>query len=172
MHFRSRNRLKIAHFFRGATPPRPPLAIFSTWLGYAPSQLNKGGRLLGWGSNDEGQLGVSWGLGVVPTLVTGLLKTKTIVQVAAGHLHTACLTADGLVFVCGNGAGGRLGGGDTKDKVVPTLVRGELQGKIVPQVAAGVGHTVWFQLRSPPPKLINLRGLESTESSCVSSQMT
>ena len=46
MHFRSRNRLKIAHFFRGAAPPRPPLgwlaslAIFSTWLEYAPSQLD------------------------------------------------------------------------------------------------------------------------------------
>ena len=40
---------------------------------------------------------------VVPTLVTGLLKSKTIVQVAAGIFHTACLTADGLVFECGSG---------------------------------------------------------------------
>ena len=35
---------------------------------------------------------------IVPTLVTGLLKTKTVVQVAAGCLHNACLTADGLLY--------------------------------------------------------------------------
>ena len=42
---------------------------------------------------------------VVPTLVIGLLKTKTIMQVAAGCLHNAYLTADVLsyMYVCGNG---------------------------------------------------------------------
>ena len=81
---------------------------------------------------------------MVPTLVTGLLKTKSVVQVTAGGFHTACLTADGLVFVCGNDVYGQLGVGDTKSRVpvVPTLVRGELEGRKVLQVAVGVAHTV------------------------------
>ena len=105
--------------------------------------VNAGGRLFGWGRNEKSQLGVGdTEMRVVPTLVTGLLKTKTVVQVAAGLEHSACLTADGLVFVCGSGGHGQLGGGDTEDRAAPTLVRGELQGRKVLQVAAGAGHTV------------------------------
>ena len=79
---------------------------------------------------------------VVSTLATGLLKTKRVVQVAAGHHYTACLTADGLLHMCGNGAGGQLGVRDKEGRVVPTLVRGELEGRKVLQVAAGFSHTV------------------------------
>ena len=79
--------------------------------------------------NRFGLVLAGWGLGpdqqsrVVPTLVTGLLKTKSVVQVAA-----ECLTADGLLFVCGSGTFGRLGIGDTERRLAPTLVRGELEG--------------------------------------------
>ena len=81
--------------------------------------VNAGGRVFAWGENELGQLGVGDKENrVVPTLVTGLLKTKTVVQVTAGWEHTACLTADGLVFVCGYGTHDRLGVGDTEDRVV------------------------------------------------------
>ena len=98
-----------------------------------------------WGNNGSGQLGVGdTDNRAVPTLVTGLLKTKTVVQVAAGWEHSACLTADGLVYVCGYVGQGQLGVGNTEGRVVPTLVRGELQGRKVLQVvaAAGAFHTV------------------------------
>ena len=96
-----------------------------------------------WGNNICGKLGVGdTDNRVVPTLVTGLLKTKIVVQVAAGCLHTVCLTTDGLVYVCGYGVGGRLGIGDTEITVVPTLVRGELEGRKVLQVAAGANYTM------------------------------
>ena len=99
-----------------------------------------------WGENKSGQLGVGDSANrVVPTLVTGLLKTKTVVQVAMGYVHTAYLAADGLVFVCDSADSGRLGVGgiqDTEGRVVPTLVRGELEGRKVLQVAAGAAHTV------------------------------
>ena len=50
-------------------------------------------------------------------------------------------TADGSVFTWGRGYGGRLGlGADWSDKLVPTLVGGELQAKAVVQVAVGGGH--------------------------------
>ena len=107
--------------------------------GYHTLFVGEGERLFAWGRNNLGQLGVGDKENrVVPTLVTGLLKSKTVVQVAAGGFHTACLTADGLVFVCGFGYQGQLGVGDTESRVVPTLVRGELEGRKVLQVAAGV----------------------------------
>ena len=105
--------------------------------------VDAGGRVFAWGRNIYGQLGVGDTENrVVPTLVTGLLKTKTVVQVTAGVAHTACLTADGLVLVCGYGGGGQLGVGDNEDRVFPTLVRGELEGRKVLQVAAGGNHTM------------------------------
>jgi len=101
--------------------------------------VSVGGSIFAWGSNTWGQLGVGDTEDrVVPTLVIGLLKTKSFVQVAAGFQHSACLTADGLVFVSGD----QLGVEDTEHRVVPTLVRGELQGRKVLQVAAGAAHTV------------------------------
>ena len=54
--------------------------------------------------------------------------------------HTICTTTDGSVFTWGAGAGGRLGtnwSGNQINKLVPTLVRGELLNKAVVQVAAG-----------------------------------
>ena len=82
------------------------------------------GRLSGWGSNEQGQLGVvEIEDRVVPTLVTGLLKTKTVVQVTAGYMFTACVTADVLLFVCDSGRQGQLGAGDEEDRIVPTLAR-------------------------------------------------
>ena len=105
--------------------------------------VGAGGRVFACGRNKFGRLGVGdIEKRVVPTLVTGLLKTKAVVQVAAGAAHTAWVAADGLVFVCGNGASGRLGVGDTEGRVVPTLVRGHLEGRKVLQVAAGRPHTM------------------------------
>ena len=63
--------------------------------------VNEGGRVFGWGNNKYGLHGVGDTENrVVPTLVTGLLKTKSVVQVTAGCFFTACVTADGLVLVC------------------------------------------------------------------------
>ena len=44
--------------------------------------------------------------------------------------------------MCAAMEGGELGVGGNENRVVPTLVRGELQGRKVLQVAAGVTHTV------------------------------
>ena len=76
-----------------------------------------------------------------PTLVTGLQGGR-VVHVAAGECHTICSTADGSVFTWGGGEHGKLGLGEEEegDTLLPTLVRGELQGKQVVQVAAGDYH--------------------------------
>ena len=47
--------------------------------------VNAGEPVFAWGKNSYGQLGVGDDKKrVVPTLLTGLLETKTVVQVAAG----------------------------------------------------------------------------------------
>ena len=110
--------------------------------GYHTLCVSAGGSVFAWGRNDSGQLGVGHrAKRVVPTLVTGLLQTKSVVQVAAGYNHTAWLTADGVVFTSGSNGSGRLGLGDGEHRVVPTLV-GALQGTKVVQVAAGSAHTM------------------------------
>ena len=65
-----------------------------------------------------------------------------MVHVAAGDVHTIYSTSDGSVFTWGAGDTGQLGlGDDESDMLLPTLVRGELQGKQVVQVAAGDQHS-------------------------------
>merc|ERR1712086_150892 len=101
------------------------------------------GSLFSWGGNGFGQLGVGDTENKhVPTLVTGL-QGKRVVHVAAAECHTICTTADGSVFTWGGGDRAQLGlGDDESDRLLPTLVRGELQGKQVVQVAAGDQHSM------------------------------
>ena len=77
----------------------------------------------------------------MPTLVTGQLQGKSAVYAATGDSHTLCTTADGSVFTWGEGGYGLLGLGDESDRLVPSLVRGELQNRAVLQVAAGDHHS-------------------------------
>ena len=100
------------------------------------------GSLFSWGFNGSGQLGAKdTDNRYVPTLVTGL-QGKQVVHVAAAYYHTICTTSDGSVFTWGGGECGVLGLGDVwTDMLVPTLVGGELQNKVVVQVAAGDEHS-------------------------------
>ena len=95
------------------------------------------------GYNHSGQLG----LGDteernVPTLLRGELANKAVLQIAAGGVHTLCVTADGLVFAWGYNYGGQLGVGDTECRLVPTLVAGQLRGKKAVYVTTGDNHTL------------------------------
>ena len=99
--------------------------------------------LFAWGYNSRGQLGVGdTGVRHDPTLVTAL-QGKRVVHVAAGGYHTICTTIDGSVFTWGDGDEGKLGLGDVRsNKLVPTLVRGELQNKVVVQIGAGIDYSI------------------------------
>merc|ERR1712086_1207421 len=54
-----------------------------------------------------------------------------------------CVTEDGAVFAFGYNCDAQLGVGDTQERNVPTLLRGELENKLVMQVSAGSGYTVF-----------------------------
>jgi len=68
---------------------------------------------------------------------------SSAVMVSCGRNHTLVLTAMGLVWSCGSGGYGRLGHGDTVDKLVLTLVVTEgFRGAQIVMVAAGGVHSV------------------------------
>jgi len=67
-----------------------------------------------------------------------LFGASPAVQVACGWAHTVVLTADSRVLTCGSGDRGRLGHGDTADKLVLTQVgMGHFKGVRIVMVAAG-----------------------------------
>ena len=80
---------------------------------------------------------------VVPTLVPGELEGKKVLQAAAGAVHTVCVADDGSVFAFGFNVTGQLGVGHRENRLLPTLLRGELENKPVLQVAAGGAHTIF-----------------------------
>ena len=93
--------------------------------------------------NHTGELGVGdYEERLVPILLRGELKNKSILQVAAGNIHTMFVAADGLVYACGNNDMEQLGVGNTGRRLVPTLVTGQLQGQTAMYVAAGNSHTL------------------------------
>ena len=100
------------------------------------------GSLFAWGWNSSGQLGVGDTEDRrVPTLVIGL-QGKQVGHVAAGQYRSICTTAEGSAFTWGASNFGQLGVGEERsNKLVPTLVRGELLNKALVQVAAGDEHS-------------------------------
>ena len=104
-------------------------------------------RLLGWGSNGNGQLGNN---GVVdsslPTQVnrTGVLAGKVVTALATGANHSLALCSDGTLAAWGYNDYGQLGNGSTTDSLIPVAVTstGTLTGKTVVAIAAGQFHSL------------------------------
>lgn len=89
--------------------------------------LTGAGRMLAWGSNEHGQLGVQ-GIPVgeaarldTPTILKGM-RTEQVFDIAAGSAHSLCATASGGIFSWGSNARGALGVGmpPTAPALAPT----------------------------------------------------
>ena len=67
-----------------------------------------------------------------------------IVSVDAGWAHTVALAEDGVLWVWGHGGWGRLGLGDTEDRLVPTRLGAQTMfgGSEVRMAACGYTHTL------------------------------
>jgi alpha-tubulin suppressor-like RCC1 family protein len=63
-----------------------------------------------------------------------------ILQAAAGHHHTMLVAADGCVYTCGKGLGGRLGTGSEENVYSPRALPSF--GEAVIEVAAGKRHSL------------------------------
>ena len=107
-------------------------------------------RLMTWGYNNHGQLGVNRTIdssfGPAPVDMTGVLSGKTVLTVAAGDNHCLALCADGTLAAWGNNSFGQLGINTLGQSAVlaPVLVvrTGVLAGKTVIAIAAGNGHSL------------------------------
>lgn len=106
--------------------------------------LDSTGKVYSWGLNNYGQLGIGSTENADPTLVGGLISTKTIVAIAAGGYHSLALDSDGVLYSWGYNNYGSLGVGDNTDRSSPTAVdvSGALSGKTISAIHAGDHHTV------------------------------
>lgn len=108
--------------------------------------LTSDGRVFGWGSNENGQLGNGSNLSslvAVPVAVNGVLAGKTISQISAGGSHCLARTSDGLVVSWGSNRSGQLGDGTNEDRNAPIIVaNNSALRKPVALVAAGGSHSL------------------------------
>jgi hypothetical protein len=84
--------------------------------------LDNEGKVLSWGSGQNGKLGHSSEENIsVPCYIPELEDTK-IIAIAAGCEHSAAISIDGTMYSWGHGDGGRLGLGNNTQSFVPVQV--------------------------------------------------
>ncbi|MEX1135589.1 MAG: hypothetical protein WEB89_01720, partial [Balneolales bacterium] len=90
---------------------------------------NGGWGKLGHGNSDQ--------LLVPTAIVSDELADKTIIDVAAGNIHSMLLASDGTVFTFGGSSNGQLGHNDTDARDVPTKIESpNLDGKQITAIDA------------------------------------
>lgn len=95
------------------------------------------GRVMAWGLNSSGQLGLGGTSPTTtnkPTFVTNLAGIK---KVSAGLTHNAALDTNGILWCWGAGGSGRIGNGSSANVSTPVSVLSN-----VVDVVAGYSHTV------------------------------
>jgi hypothetical protein len=101
-----------------------------------------------WGNNEDGELGDgSTTQRYVPVDVAdrGVLRGRTIVQVARGYYHSLALCTDGTVAGWGRNFSGEIGDNTTTPRLEPVAVvkaSSALAGKTVIAIAAGETHSL------------------------------
>jgi len=105
--------------------------------GYHSFAILSDGTVLGWGYNNEGQVGDSTYelTRVLPVSVVGLTN---VVAIKAGYSHSVALCSDGTVWTWGGNGYGQLGNGTTDARAIPALVTGLAD---VVGIAAGTSFT-------------------------------
>lgn len=79
-------------------------------------------------------------MAVIPRAIPELTG-KNVIQAACGLHHSIFLTADGMLYACGNNENGQLGLKDTKSRYVPAFLE-ECKGRVFTDVACGYYHTL------------------------------
>ncbi len=130
-----------------ASSVQDPTKQYTIFLGLHPNQptiaaggshalaIKTDGTLLSWGNNGYGQLGNNPAILFNEFAPVAVLNATDIVALAAGHVHSLALKADGTVLAWGNDAGGQLGNDAAlEDKAAPVVVNGANQ---IIEIAAG-----------------------------------
>ncbi len=84
--------------------------------------LDNKGRVLSWGSGQNGKLGNGNEENVAMPCYIPLLENIKIVKISAGSEHSACISEKGVLYTWGHGDGGRLGHGDNAQCLLPSPV--------------------------------------------------
>lgn len=110
--------------------------------------LTSAGRVLSFGTGQYGALGHGYNGGkqlpdvLRPQYIEALSGVRCIC-VAAGELHSACVSADGDVYTWGDGFCGQGGHGDKRPHVTPKQVtQGGLEDECISHVSCGARHTL------------------------------
>ncbi len=103
--------------------------------------VTRDGTVLSWGRGRHGELGL--GDNVQKTAPTEMHDVhQSVRQVAAGLDHTALVTDEGDLYMCGSGVFGQLGLGRESNVSTPTPVpRTSFDGERVAMAACGDSHT-------------------------------
>jgi len=137
-------RVPAAGFRPNGSPEGPGERIAMVAAGGSHTVgLSEAGHVFTWGFGWHGQLGHGdqqnqWAPRQVEAEWFGGEK---VVFVATGEHHTVAVTAGGRLYTWGYGARGRLGHGDTGNRLVPTLVGPGAFGRVV-MAACGKMHTL------------------------------
>lgn len=103
--------------------------------------LTDDGRIFGWGSNTNGQLGTgdtTRALHPVPADTSSIPDGRTVTSIDTAQVHSAAVLDDGSVYGWGNNFNGQLGLGNWTTSLVPThMTRTGPGGLVVEQVALG-----------------------------------
>lgn len=114
------------------TPSTPQVAAGASDQTLA---LDTGGRVLAWGFNYNGGLGLGHTMNVgTPTRIDALAAIR---RIAVGRFHASALRADGALFVWGRNDSGEVGNGSTVDALSPVQVAND-----VVDMSLGDGHTL------------------------------
>jgi alpha-tubulin suppressor-like RCC1 family protein len=110
--------------------------------------LTSTGRVLSFGTGQYGALGHGYSGGkqlpdvLRPQYIEALSGIRCVC-VAAGELHSACVSVDGDVYTWGDGFCGQGGHGDKRPRVTPKQVSaGGLDDECVSHVSCGARHTL------------------------------
>jgi alpha-tubulin suppressor-like RCC1 family protein len=116
------------------------IAVISTGINHSLA-LSSQGQIFSFGRNGGGQLGTGdWIYKMVPTLVSVLGETS-IIAISAGGFHSLALDSRGQVLSCGDNQNGQLGHGDSKDRLIFTLIDDPNFDRIT-DISAGFNHSL------------------------------
>lgn len=91
-----------------------------------------------WGEGEEGKLGHGDRLSYDKPKLIEALSGVSVIDIACGSAHSACITSSGNLFTWGKGRYGRLGHGDSEDQLKPKMVEALIGYRVI-DVACGSG---------------------------------
>ena len=106
--------------------------------------LKKDGTVWSWGRNDCGEYGDGTTVSKEDLTPSQMIKVTNVMQIAAGNLHTAVLTAEGTVWAAGRNSDSQLG--FVYNNKENTSTPREMQGlSEVKEIACGEYNTLMLQ---------------------------